>query len=150
MRDAVLLYLIQNVPVLIINDMKNVIIQAYTNSEWDSVDGLLISKEDVRKILERAEILKPILRGHGLSMGASSGVNANFICFKEDNDIPQDSMFIETDSEYQNYAEPSQTVKYLMVRYYAECAPTIYGYGKHTDDEFWADLGYEKIKDLIK
>jgi len=127
--------------------MKNVIIQALTESEWDTVGGLLISVYELKRILKTAEEMKPKLKAMDMYKGESMSVNAAFICLPDElEEVDLEKEVLQTMQDEDFFSEPESRMGSVTVCYYAHASPTIKAEGKHTGEEFWADLGTDAIK----
>lgn len=138
---------------LSITKTNTIIIKAFTNSEWDSVDFVLVRISDsyLKTIAERyrsVEILNKDNYFYNVSYwDAPDG------WFLTDNSLvldleDRDWSYIDiSDDEIEQLSSPEQTIDAQQCKISSDTL-SFQGYGKHTSEEFWT--ASVPISEIIK
>jgi hypothetical protein len=131
--------------------MKTLVVKAYTNSEWDSVDVVLfeLDKESIdwlKELREKVELVKGISGFNCLSIFS---YGAEFL--QDESGVYEDienGFILEDDVDENNFSEPethfdTDTIGLRGYGFFFKC------YGKHTGEEFWSEtIGWEILDTL--
>lgn len=136
----------------IVNEYTGYIaVQAYTNSEWDTVNAAILQVSDADII--RWGILDKSARG----LKDSNTYDFAYIAFYDsvdfvniDEDIEDNKLYhIEIGKNQLSY--PDQKLDTYMVKFFGDGTMEFLAYGKNTGDEFYTDrIDIEELKNLIK
>lgn len=131
---------------------KYILIPARTNSEWDGVSFALLNYSaqqlnEFLKVKNVLESLKPLADKMALYVN-----DVEF--FTNEEELPQQyqpqhedtAMLVELSKEqFEALSRPEQTIKYGE-RVYTDSGITFIARGKHTDEEYWCELHWERIE----
>ena len=124
---------------------KYLIIPARTQSEWDSVDAVVITEPDV--FIQECKSLWKKAKEIGVD-AVIMYRDYDFVCL-DDNErlilLADDKAEIHElpDTFLDTVARPEQNIGNGNLKVYASGIVSVVGYGKHTDEEFWASINLD-------
>jgi len=131
---------------------KGILFPARTNSDFDSVDALFIPIEKCKRIVEEQAKFAPIIAEHSLFCIQTLDSSPTFINtdrMEDENEFNTNGAHLVDleDSELDNM--PENKLRSYTTKFFSHEGVTIQCYGEHTNDEFWAEIDLNLLKQLI-
>ena len=138
---------------------KYLILNAVTSSEWDSVEFCLLDLQNLpisklkeliklsEKLHKENEIDQIVFYNYSFSFHISGITPPENIINRDFNNI---GIIELEDSIYDGLERPENQIRYQDLTISAIGNITFKGFGKHTGEEFWAELTEKEIDILLK
>lgn len=123
-------------------------VPAWTGSEWDSVDSLLIPIDDA--IIAEWEGLVGQLNTTDFDSASINDDSPEFVILGDDE--PEGMAILSfTDEELEALGRPEGAIRYGSFRFYKYGGICYKAYNKHTNEEFWCEsFNVEQVRELLK